>query len=467
MRIPLLCALSAALLVASNASSAGAFSKAGTMAAQAAASPAPAAAPAREVLFGPEELAQVVAPIALYPDPLLAQVLMGATYPGDVADAAKWSKAHPDEKGETAVTKVADQPWDPSVQALVAFPQVLDMLGQDPAWVQKLGDAFLAQSNDVMDAVQKLRRQAQDAGNLSSNEQQKVSTLPALDGTPTGADGETVIVIEPSEPDVIYVPAYNPTTVYGSWAYPYYPPMYYPPPAYYYPGGAFAAGIFWGVAISGGCCWGNMNWGGGDIDIDIDRYNEFNRNNQINGGDRNRGERGDRGSRGEGGREKWNHNAANRDGVPYRDQANRERNGRQMDGASNRQGFRGESPQRSQQRDQARNTMSDRGIKPATSNVDARNQARTAQQQRGQYGGQGMSNSGARNSARDLDRMNTQPHNNAFRDASRPSSSNLSQQRGNYSRNSASRPSSSRPASRPVSRPSRPPMRSGGGGRRR
>src|SRR5688572_25654275 len=152
MRIPLLCALSASLLALTHPGHAAVYDPPGAMSAQAAAkpatpAPAPAAAPAatKEVLFGADELAQITAPIALYPDALLAQVLMGATYPGDIADAAKWSKAHPDAKGETAVEQVASQPWDPSVQALVAFPQILALLDQDPAWVQKLGDAFLAQ----------------------------------------------------------------------------------------------------------------------------------------------------------------------------------------------------------------------------------------------------------------------------------------------------------------------------------
>ena len=152
--------------------------------------PAPMPAkPAPEAVFSQEELDQMLAPIALYPDPLLAQVLMAATYPGDVADAAAWSKAHRDAKGDSAVAMVADQPWDPSVQALVAFPQALATLGQDPAWVQRLGDAFLAQPDAVMDATQRLRRQAQAAGNLSSNEYQNVSVTPAASGAaPSASD---------------------------------------------------------------------------------------------------------------------------------------------------------------------------------------------------------------------------------------------------------------------------------------
>ncbi|MGH8045099.1 MAG: DUF3300 domain-containing protein, partial [Stenotrophomonas sp.] len=142
------------------------------------AAPAPAPAPAKtgsgEAAFTREQLDQMLAPVALYPDALLAQVLMASSYPGDVTDAVAWSKAHPDAKGEDAVRQVANQAWDPSVQSLVAFPQLLAVLGQDPAWVQKMGDAFLAQPDAVMDAVQRLRRQAQSAGHLDSNEQQKV-----------------------------------------------------------------------------------------------------------------------------------------------------------------------------------------------------------------------------------------------------------------------------------------------------
>ena len=132
--------------------------------------------PASAKTFSKEEIAQVVAPVALYPDSLLAQVLMASTYPGDVADAAKWAKAHPESKGDDAVKAVAQEDWDPSVQSLVAFPQALLMMGNDINWVQKLGDAFLAQPNDVMATAQELRRKAQSAGNLKSNDYQTVST---------------------------------------------------------------------------------------------------------------------------------------------------------------------------------------------------------------------------------------------------------------------------------------------------
>ena len=218
--------------------------------------------------FTNAELDQMTAPIALYPDTLLAQVLMASTYPGDVADAAKWSKQNKNAKGEEAVKQVESQPWDPSVQSLVAFPQVLDALSQDPAWVQKLGDAFLAQPDAVMASVQRLRNQAQKAGNLQSNEQQVVKTEPAT-GAMAAESVPQTIIIESSDPEVVYVPSYS-SSVYGPWAYPAYPPYYYG----YYPGAAlFSFGV--GVAI-GGALWGDCNWGGGDIDIDVN--NNFNRN---------------------------------------------------------------------------------------------------------------------------------------------------------------------------------------------
>ncbi len=206
------------------------------------------APPAKDPVFTQEQLEQMAAPIALYPDPLLAQVLMASTYPGEVAEAVTWSKANPNAKGDDAVKQVANQPWDPSVQALVAFPQVLATLGQDPVWVQRLGDAFLAQPDDLMSGVQNLRRQAQAAGNLESNQYQNVTvqvaapapapadrpkaeTLPAAP-----ASSNSTIIIQPADPQVVYVPTYNPTTTYGTWPYPASPPAYYPPPPAYYRG---------------------------------------------------------------------------------------------------------------------------------------------------------------------------------------------------------------------------------------
>jgi len=338
--------------------------------------PATAEAPAQRV-FGQEELDQMVAPIALYPDSLLTQVLMAATYPGNVADAVTWSKAHPDSKGDAAVKLVADQPWDPSVQSLVAFPQVMSTLGQDPGWVQRLGDAFLAQPGDVMDAVQRLRRAAQAAGNLQSSDQQKVTVVPAQaapapapapsDGgvaPPPPASSETIIQIEPSNPEVVYVPSYNPTTVYGSWPYPSYPPAYYPPSPAWYPGSALMTGLAFGTGVAvADALWGDWDWHGGDVDIDVNRYNNINVNRQIDAN-----------------RNTWRHDSNFRGDVPYRDARSREQFGQQrLPGADQRQQFRGNDAAHQANRDRARQEMERRGFEgPAASNRQAQDRAREA-----------------------------------------------------------------------------------------
>jgi hypothetical protein len=402
---------------------------------------APASSPSAPKAFSTEQLEQLVAPIALYPDSLLSQVLMAATYPADVAEAAKWSKANKDMKGDAAVQAVQNQPWDPSVMSLAAFPQVLQPMGDQPDWVQNLGDAFLASSKDVLDAVQRLRAKAQTAGNLKSNEQQKV----IVEET---APQQTVIKIEPAQPDVVYVPAYDPTIVYGPWPYPYYPPYYWPPYPYYYPGyypGAFAAGVFWGAAI-GSILWGGCNWGGGDINIDVDRFNRVNHNRQI---DRSQN--------------KFQHNAANRKGVPYRDQASRDKYGRGVGGAEARSNFRGRDPVTEARRQQAQSTLQSRGMDPAQAREALRNDPATRQRaqaaaqgarDRGSVGGQG-SPGGARDGsfagaggARDgsfggsnlsasRDRAQALGGNeHAFRGASNPPQSRQQFDRGNASRQS-------------------------------
>ncbi|WP_353554129.1 DUF3300 domain-containing protein [Paraburkholderia terrae] len=218
-----------------------------------------------------QQLDSLTAPIALYPDALLAQVLMASTFPQDVSAAAAWSKANSQYKGDDAVKAVASEPWDPSVQSLVAFPQVLATMDSKPDWVQQLGNAFLAQPNDVMDSVQRLRKQAQSAGNLKSSEQQKVIVE------------QSTIQIVPANPQVVYVPTYNPTVVYGTWPYPAYPPVYMPPP----PGYAIASGFMTGLAFGAGVAvanslWGGFNWNNHNVNINVNRYNNINVNNRIN-----------------------------------------------------------------------------------------------------------------------------------------------------------------------------------------
>jgi hypothetical protein len=294
---------------------------------------APSAAPDPNAAatFSPAQIDQMMAPIALYPDSLLSQVLMAATYPADVADAAKWLKQNPNQQSDAALKAVADQPWDPSVQSLVAFPQVLQTMGERPDWVQNLGDAFLASSKDVLDSAQRLRSQAQKTGSLKSSEQQTV----LVEQEPQTQ--QTVIKIEPANPQVVYVPAYNPTVVYGAWPYPGYPPYYYPPSAYYYPGAALATGIAFGIGIAAtAALWGNCNWGRGDVNINVNRYNNVNANRQRNASQTN-----------------FQHNAANRRGVPYRDARSQQQFGKNVPGANQRTDYRGNDGARDAQRQQA------------------------------------------------------------------------------------------------------------------
>ncbi|HSC95289.1 MAG TPA: DUF3300 domain-containing protein [Burkholderiales bacterium] len=207
---------------------------------------APAASAQERPAFSPEELDQMLAPIALYPDPLLTQVLMAASYPLEVVQAARWSRANSHLKGQDAVRAVESMDWDPSVKSLVAFPQILHRMDENLDWTQRLGEAFLEQEPHVMDAIQGLRKRAEAAGNLRPNEQVRV----------TRQDGD--ILVEPAQPQVVYVPYYDPTVAYGGWWWPAYPPVYWgPPPGYYaWPG------IYWGpaVAFSWGFFFGHFDW---------------------------------------------------------------------------------------------------------------------------------------------------------------------------------------------------------------
>lgn len=423
----------------------------------------PTTAPAKEAVFTTEQLDQMLAPIALYPDALLAQVLMAATYPGEVTEAVAWAKANPKASGDDAVKQVAKQPWDPSVQALVAFPQVLSTLGQDPVWVQRLGDAFLAQPDDVMNGVQRLRHQAQLAGNLKTNQYQNVTVqaapAPAPASKPAPQAGNTTIIIEPADPQVVYVPSYNPTTTYGTWAYPASPPMYYPPPPSYYPGSALVAGLAFGTGVAIiSSLWGNCDWGNNDIDIDVNRYNNINVNNRITNA-----------------QGKWQHNAVHRDGVPYRDGNSRALYGRQLDGATQRAAYRGDDAQRAQARERARTSMDRHGIeRPATSNREALDRAREARPAMNQAKlAERRQDAGkpTREVRQHADRQPRAPssagraRDNAFDGVRSPNRTTAQVNRGRTSQAYAQRPHASRAAGQQVSRPSIAPRR-GGGGRR-
>jgi hypothetical protein len=275
-----------------------------------------------------------VAPIALYPDPLLSQTLVASTYPLEIVQLQQWLLRNPGLKDQKLVDAVSKQPWDPSIQAMAALPDVVKRLADDIQWTTDLGNAFLAQQSDVMDAVQRMRSKAQGKGSLASNEHQRVETRTV--------ESKQVIVIEQASPEVVYVPSYDPLWVYGPPIYPY-PSIYYP---YYGAGIVAASAISWGVGFamgafwSGGWGWG-CGWGGGDIDINMN--NNFNRNTNIGGGNRiNNIGGGNRvnplgGNRGAG--NKWQHNPAHRGGAPYRDRATANKFGgaARGDSLSNRQ----------------------------------------------------------------------------------------------------------------------------------
>src|SRR5207302_7116929 len=225
-----------------------------------------------------DQLDSLVAPIALYPDELLAQVLAASTYPLEIMQLQQFLAKHKDLKDKGLTDAVMKQNWDPSVQAMAALPDVVKRLADDIQWTTDLGNAVLAQQSDVMDAVQRMRSKAKDTGNLKSNEQMKVETKVV--------ENKSVVVIQQSNPEVVYVPSYNPTVVYGPPVYPY-PPIYYPPAGYYAAGLAvsFGVGMMMGAFWSGGWGWG-CGWGGNN-NININNNNNFNRNSNIGNGNRN------------------------------------------------------------------------------------------------------------------------------------------------------------------------------------
>jgi len=238
------------------------------------------------------QLDRLVAPIALYPDPLIAQILMAATYPLEVVEADRWLRlpANAALKGDALTAALRQQPWEPSVKSLVAFPQLLNTMDSNLNWTEQLGDAFLAQQLDVMDAVQRLRQRAQAAGSLASTPQQVVSIE------------NQEIMIEPTSPDVVYVPTYNPLCAYGAWPSPDYPPFYFAPTA-----GNCAAGgelITFGAGLIpfGFWAWGHFDWHHHAIRIDRDRFQQFHTGGEPLG-------------------EIWQHDRTHRHGVPYRDPA--------------------------------------------------------------------------------------------------------------------------------------------------
>ncbi len=245
------------------------------------------------------QLQSLVAPIALYPDSLLSQVLMASTYPLEVAEAAAWRKSNTTLSGTALDDALKAQSWDNSVKSLISFPDALNTLGSKLDWTQRLGDAYLAQPKDTMQAVQALRAKAKQNGNLKSGQQIAVTT-----------DPESNIIIVPANPQVVYVPTYNPAFVYGTWPYPAYPPA----PAYYSGGEMAAVGLLSfgaGMAV-GAALWSTPHWGSGSITVNNTNFNNFNHStNSIN----------NMAAEHVGGSSNWNYNAAHRDGVPYSNSA--------------------------------------------------------------------------------------------------------------------------------------------------
>jgi hypothetical protein len=308
-----------------------------------------AARAAEPAPFTAASLDQMLAPIALFPDALLSQVLMATTYPSDVALAVDWAYANRHLEGDAAVTAVQDKPWDPSVQSLVAFPQVLAMLGENPYWVRDLGDAFLAQPGEVMDSVQFLRGKAREAGNLKTTEQQVIAIEPAppapqvvvVHAPPPPAQ---IITIVPANPRVVFVPIYNPWWVFGPWWHPMFPPFFHPPPLRW--GWRWStvihSGIWWGVGIGvTNALWGGVDWRRRDININVNRWNNINVNRRIDSRDQS---------------VSWRHDVRNRHGTPYRDAATRDRLQQRVGDARSRVEYRG----RDGQRDLARQELANR-----------------------------------------------------------------------------------------------------------
>lgn len=296
-------------------------------------------APADKPPIKQEELEQILAPIALYPDSLLSQIFMASTYPLEIVEADRWTKPHKDLKGDALATELEKQTWDPSVKSLVNFPEVLSTMSEKLDITQKIGDAFIADQKHVMDTVQSLRAKAQAAGNLKTSEQQKVVVEPA----PAGSTTTQIIVIESPSPQVVYVPTYEPTVVYGTWPYPAYPPPpYYPPrPPGYVASNLISFGVGMACGAAWGYAWGGCNWGHGDVDIDVNRNVNFNTN--INRS-KYQAEINNRRTNVQGGNaNSFQHDPSHRKGVPYRDPKSAQQfgGGTNAQAAKAREDFRG------------------------------------------------------------------------------------------------------------------------------
>jgi len=288
--------------------------------------------------FKQEELDQLLAPIALYPDSLLAQILMASTYLIEVVQATRWLEQNESLEGDALTVALEQRDWDPSIKSLVNFPQVLQMMSEKLDWTQKLGDAFLAQQKSVMDTIQNLRKKAEAEGNLKTTQEQEIIV-----------EKETkTIIIESANPKVIYVPTYSPTVVYGHWWYPAYPPYYYYPPGYVAGPALYSFGVGVAVGVAWGYAWGGCRWRHGDVHINTNR--NVNINNNID-----RSRYANKVSAGEGGTGSWKHDPEHRKGVSYRDQSTAKKfdKGASQD-AQSRDAFRGHAQAGRQDLDRSR-----------------------------------------------------------------------------------------------------------------
>jgi len=275
-------------------------------------------------LFSQAELDQLLAPIALYPDTLLAQILIAATYPLEIVSAARWVKNYPNLTGDRLAQELEKKDWDPSVKSLINFPSVLTMMNEKIEWTQKLGDAFLAQEEQVMETVQQLRKRAQEEGYLETTRQQTVT------------EQDDTIIIEPATPEVIYVPVYNPFIVYGPWWYLAYPPYYYYPPGYVVDSSIYF--LSFGLHSAWGYAWGIFDWPHRHCYINVYRHTRI--NSHIK-----RRVFVQKYNLGQSGYGKWKHDSRHRKGVIYRGRITREKFGpKPRPGIEKRQEFRGRVP---------------------------------------------------------------------------------------------------------------------------
>jgi hypothetical protein len=373
------------------------------------------------------ELDQLLAPIALYPDPLLSEVLIASTYALEVVQADRWAKSNKALKGDALTGALAKQSWDDSVKSLVQVPDVLGMMSEQLDWTQKLGDAVLAQQADVMDAVQRLRARAHANGKLESTKQQTV--------TVKTENQKQHVVIEPTSPDEIYVPYYEPAAVYGDWPYPDYAPYYFPPPAGYFAGGVLATGVAFaaGVAVRH-AFWGNCDWGRGNINVVTNR--------SANIANVNRG--------------RWEHNPDHRQGVRYNNADVRQKFAKTdiQAGKAARQEFRGKDGQKVLEPDRGRPGGGDRD-RPAAGDRD---RPAAGDRDRSPAGDRDRSGAGGRDRSGSADRDRSQARDTGGRQeagagkASQKSAQQASPKKGQKANQKVSK----QPSQKASPRPSKP-----------